>query len=113
MVTSKPLLTRLNVEGIAHITFEIDSAASHNIISECNFNLLQKQLKIKGKDNSKKLNKTIKIRLADGKLADQNCNVVQIHVSADLDWSSTLVPLTFLVVKGPNSLIGRHSLARL
>ena len=71
MVTSDPLLTRLNVEGIAHVTFEIDSAASHNIISENYFNQLQKQLKLRGKDSSKKLDKTIKIRLADAKLANK------------------------------------------
>ena len=113
MVTSDPLLTRLNVEGFAHVTFEIDSAASHNIISENNFNQLQKELKLRGKNPTKKLDKTIKIRLADGKLANQNCKIVQIHVSTDLENSAKLFPLTFLVVKGPNNLIGRHSLARL
>ena len=113
MVTSEPLLTRLNVEGVAHVTFEIDSAASHNIISENYFNQLQNQLKLRGKETSKKLDKTIKIRLADGKLANQNCKIVQIYVSTNLENSAKLLPLTFLVVKGPNNLIGRHSLARL
>ena len=73
----------------------------------------KKQLKLRGKETSKKLAKTIKIRLADGKLADQNCQIVQIHVSTNLENSAKLFPLTFLVVKGPNNLIGRHSLARL
>ena len=53
MVTSDPLLTRLNVEGFAHVTFEIDSAASHNIISENNSNQLQKELKLRGKNPTK------------------------------------------------------------
>ena len=67
MVTSEPLLTCLNVEGIARFTFRVDSAASHNIISEKRFNELQKQLKLRGKESSKKLAKTVKIKLADGK----------------------------------------------
>ena len=59
------------------------------------------------------MDKTIKIRLADGKLANQNCKVVQIHVSNNLNKNAKLIPVTFIVVKGPNSLLGRHTLARL
>ena len=41
------------------------------------------------------------------------CKVVQIHVSCDLKKFETVYPLTFLVLEGPNNLIGRHSLQRL
>ena len=64
-------------------------------------------------ENSKKLPRAVKIRLADGKMASQDCQVVQLNVSTDLHKFTNPLALTFLVVKGPNNLIGRHSLARL
>ena len=33
LATDSPLLTKLNVEGIMHLRAEVDTAASHNIIS--------------------------------------------------------------------------------
>ena len=59
------------------------------------------------------LPRTVKIKLADGNMASQNCPVVQLNVSTDLHKFTNNLALTFLVVKGPNNLIGRHSLARL
>ena len=113
LVTCEPLLTYLNLEGLVRCRFEIDSAASHNVISEKWFNILQKQLKEKGKGPTKRLPRPVKIKLADGNMADQECPVVQIGVSKDIFKFSDNMPLTFLVVKGPNCLIGRHSLAKM
>ena len=113
LVTSDPLMTYLNVEGIACLPWEVDSAASHNIISEGCFNKLQKQLNLRGLESSKMLPRTVKIKLADGNMAGQNCPVVQLNVSTDLHKFTNNLALTFLVVKGPNNLIGRHSIARL
>ena len=118
LVTSEPLLTYLNLEGIARYPFEIDTAASHNIISEKYFNMLQKQLEkrgspIIGNGPSKMLPRPVKIKLADGNMAGQQCPVVQINVSTDIFKFTNNMPLTFLVVKGPNCLIGRHSLAKM
>ena len=60
------------------------------------------------------LDKTVKIKLADGNVASQDCPVAQIHVSTDVNkFSKHNMALSFLVVNGPNCLIGRHSLARL
>ena len=60
------------------------------------------------------MNHGVRIRLADGKLADQECPVVQLTVSTDLHkLSNKPIPLTFLVVDGPNNLVGRHALARM
>ena len=59
------------------------------------------------------LPRTVKIKLADGNMASQNCPVVQLNVSTDLHKFTNNLALTFLVVKGPNNLIGRHSLAHL
>ena len=61
---------------------------------------------------TKKLERGVRICLADGSLADQVCPVVQLDVSTDLDkLSNSPLSLTFLVVNGPNNLIGRHALA--
>merc|ERR1711954_446353 len=49
MVTTKPLLTKLNIENFAHVTFEVDTAASHSVISKSNFDKHQNLLKIRGK----------------------------------------------------------------
>ena len=46
-------------------------------------------------------------------MASQDCPVVQLKVSTDVHKFTNNLALTFLVVKGPNNLIGRHSLARL
>ena len=55
----------------------------------------------------------VKIKLAYGSVASQVCKIVQINVSRILNKFSNSVPLTFLVVKGPHCLIGRHSLQKL
>ena len=113
MATTPPLLTGLNIEGIGIIPFEVDSGASHNILSLKEFNRLQNELKKRGMPKSKMLDKTVQIKLADGKVASQDCPVAQIHVSTNIDKFSDSMPLSFLIVKGPNCLIGRHSIARL
>ena len=59
---------------------------------------------------SKKLDRGVNIRLADGSLSDQVCTAVQINVSTDLyHVTNNPFDLTFLVVDGPNNLIGRHA----
>ncbi|CAL4061377.1 unnamed protein product, partial [Meganyctiphanes norvegica] len=113
LATTESLMTKLNLEGICHLGMEVDTAASHNIISEKVFDGLQKQLTKWGREKSKRLSRGVKIRLADGSMADQECPVVQLNVSTDLYKFSKPLALTFLVVKGPNNLVGRHSIARL
>ena len=113
LATSQAMMTTLNVEGICHLKLEVDTAASHNIISEAKFKDIQKHLHKIGRQQSKQLNKRVKIRLADGSVAPQECPVVQLKVSTDLRHLVDPIMLTFLVVKGPNNLLGRHSLARL
>ena len=111
LATTESLMTKLNIEGICHSSMEVDTAASHNIVSERAFDALQDQLVKRGKEKSKRLSRGVKIRLADGNLADQECPVVQLNVSTDLHKFSKPLALTFLVVKGSNNLVGRHSLA--
>ena len=44
LATTESLMTKLNIEGICHLNMEVDTAASHNIISERAFDALQDQL---------------------------------------------------------------------
>ena len=112
LVTNESLFTKLNLEGVMHCNFEVDTAALHNIISKSSFDHLQTTLKGCKCPESKKLESGVGIRLADGSLADQECTVVQITVSTDLyHVTNNPFDLTFLVVDGPNNLVGRHALA--
>ena len=103
----------LNLENVVSLQLEVDTAASHNIIPKTCFEELQANLLKHGKEKSKSLPRSVKIKLADGSIASQECKVVQINVSRDLSNFNDAIPLTFLVVTGPNNLIGRHSLERL
>ena len=110
LVTNAPLMAILNLEDVVSLKLEVDTAASHNIISQSCYEVLQANLKKQGKEKSKSLPKGVKIKLADGSIASQECKVIQINVSRDLTNFRDNIPLTFLVVAGPNNLIGRHSL---
>ena len=101
------------MENVVSLQLEVDSAASHYIISKTGFEEFQASLLQHGKEKSKSLPRGVKIKLADGSIASQECKVVQINVSRDLSNFNESFPLTFLVVTGPNNLIGRHSLERL
>ena len=103
----------MNLENVVSLKFEVDTGASHNIISKRCFDQLQNSLIRQGKEKSKSLPHTVKIRLTNGTMDPNECKVVQIHVSSDLKKFETVYPLTFLVLEGPNNLIGRHSLQRL
>ena len=45
------------------------------------------------------LPRTVKIKLADGNMASQNCPVVQLKVSTDVHKFTNNLALTYLVVK--------------
>ena len=51
-----------------------------------------------------------RIKLANGSLASQVCKVAQINVSRDIHEFNEVSPLYFIVLSGPNNLLGRHSL---
>ena len=92
LATNESLMTKLNLEDVFQLGMEVDTAASHNIISEESFNELQTRLFRQNKEKTKKLSRGVKIRLADGSMADQECPVVQINVSTDLcDFSNPVV----------------------
>jgi hypothetical protein len=113
LATTESLMTRLHIEGIGTLKMEVDTAASHNIITEKCFSQLQNQLVKRGMEKSKRTSRGVKITLADGTMAPQECPVVQLRVSTDLCGFTNPLALTFLVVKGPNNLVGRHSIAKL
>ena len=49
LVTNNPLLTRICVENVAEMTFEIDTAASHSLLSGNIFDRLQRVLAVRGR----------------------------------------------------------------
>ena len=52
----------------------------------------------------------VRITLANGALASQVCKVAQINVSRDINNFNDVHSLYFVVLSGPNNLLGRHSL---
>ena len=52
-------------------------------------------------ESSKKLPRAVKIRLADGKMASQDCQVVQLNVSTDLHKFKNPLALTFFGCQRP------------
>ena len=84
LVTIAPIKTCLNLENVGSLKFEVDTGASHNIISKKCFDQLQLSLKNHGKQHSRSLPRTVKIRLANGSMDPSNCKVVQINVSTNL-----------------------------
>ena len=52
----------------------------------------------------------VRIILANGSLASQVCEIAQINVSRDINKFNDVHSLYFVVLSGPNNLLGRHSL---
>ena len=52
LATNEPLMANLNLENIANLQLEVDTAASHNILSKTSFNKLQATLLKHGKEKS-------------------------------------------------------------
>ena len=52
----------------------------------------------------------VRITLPNGSLASQVCKVAQINVSRDINNFNDVHSLYFVVLSGPNNLLGRHSL---
>ena len=90
LVTMPPIKTSLRLENCGNLLFEVDTGASHNIISQKCFDQLQLSLKNHGKQHSRSLPRTVKIRLANGSMDPSDCKVVQIKVSTNLN-STTLL----------------------
>ena len=110
LVTIEPICAILNFENVVNLKFELDTGASDNMISKKNFDLLQASLVKQGRNKSKILPQKVRITLANGALASQVCKVAQINVSRDINNFNDIHSLYFVVLAGPNNLLGRHSL---
>ena len=66
-----------------------------------------------GREKSKSLPRGVHIKLADGSISSEYCKIVQKNVSRNLNDFKNPIPLTFLVITGPNCLIGCHGLLML
>ena len=112
LITNDPLLTRICVEGVAMMTFEIDTAASHSLISQDVFNRIQGELKFRGRKLLKPLDQQVSIKLADGSTAAKNVATVQMNIATSEN-SKEKVLATFFILEGPNNLLSRHSVMNL
>ena len=63
-------------DNIFSLELDVNTAASNNINSKKCFDKLQISLSRHGKEKSKSLPRGVKIKLADGSIADQECPVV-------------------------------------
>ena len=61
LADNESLMTKLNLECVFHLGMEVDTAASHNIISENCFEELQNRLVKRGKEKSKRLSRGLKL----------------------------------------------------
>ena len=111
METNAPMMTRVQLQEVLSTQLECDTAASHSVLSLKVFQVLQSKLK-------KKLAvvpERVVIRLADGTQSQKSCMSATISVRRNLHSGrmSTPVTLSFFVIDGPNSLLGRLALERL
>ena len=81
MVTNEPLLTRICVENVANMTFEIDTATSHSILSQDMYNRLQNDLAIRGRKPLISQPQQVCIKLADGSTMSRHLGMVQMYIA--------------------------------
>ena len=112
LVTNDRLLTRIDVEGIAEMTFEIDTAASHSLISQDVFNRIQNDLKTRGKKPMKPLDQQVSIKLADGSTTAKKVATVQMHIATPSNLKEKVLA-TFFILNGPNNLLSQHTVQQL
>ena len=98
------------MKNVVNLKFDLDTGAANNMISKKYFDHLQASLVKQGKKKSKILPQKVRIRLVNGSLASQVCKIAQINVSRDSNKFNDVHSLYFVVLSGPNNLLGRHSL---
>ena len=115
MVTSRPLLATICVENVSEVTFEVDTGASHSLITLSCYYRLQtdfimngiKPLRYKGQPLGDRI-----MKLADGSTSLRMKGIVQMHIAKSVDCKESKL-VTFIVVKGGNNLLGRHTIQML
>ena len=112
LVTNDPLLTRICVENVAEMTFEIDTAASHSLLSRSIFDRLQRDLAVRGRKPLQTQKQQVSIKLADGTTTAKHVGTVQMHIAKTVNCKKPIL-VTFFILDGPNNLLGRHSIQRL
>ena len=102
LTTNEPIMTSVSLEDAIIADFECDTAASHSVMSDKLYSQLRKKLGgLPGKKQD------VVIKLADGTISNKSYGTVQVSVKAH---GTQPVLVTFFVIEGPNSLLGRYAL---
>ena len=91
---------------MAEMTFEIDTAASHSLLSQSSFDRLQRDLEARSRKPLQTQKQQVSIKLADGTITAKHVGTVQMHIAKTVNCKKA-------ILYGPNNLLGRHSLQRL
>ena len=108
LTTNDPLLTRICVENVAEMTFELDTAASHSLLAKSTFDRLQKCLAAKGRKPLVVQQQQVSIKLADGTRTDKHIGTVQMNIARTINCSNPVL-VTFFILDGPNCLLSRYA----
>ena len=115
MVTIRPLLTMICVENVAEVTFEVDTGASHSMISLNSYYKLQNDFVIKGRKPLRYQGKPLDIldiKLADGSTSFRFKGMVQLNIAKSVECKESKL-VTFFVVQDGKNLLGRHTIQML
>ena len=112
MVTNEPLLTRICVENVAEMTFEVDTGASHSMLSRSSYYKLQNDLVMKGRKNLLYQGQQLDVKLADGSTSVSGVGTVQMSIAETVNYGKPIL-VTFFVMKGGSNLLRRHTVQRL
>ena len=94
------------------MTFEIDTAASHSLLSKNTFDRLQKCLADRGRKPLQTQQQQVSIKLADGTTTSNHVGTVQMHIAESVNCKKPIL-VTFFILDGPNNLLSRHTIQRL
>ena len=93
LITNDPFLTRICVENVAEMTFEIDTDASHSLLSQKIFERLQRDLAEIGRTPLKTLKQQVIIKLADGTTTAKHDGTVRMHIAKTVNCKEPILVL--------------------
>ena len=90
------------------MTFELDTAASHSLLSKNIFERIQKCLADRGRKPLLVQKQQVSIKLADGTYTDKHIGTVQMNIARTVNCRNPAL-VTFFILDGPNCLLSRHA----
>ena len=109
LITNDPLLTLICVENVVEMTFEIDTAASHSLLSKSIFERLQRDLAVRGRKPLQTQQQQVSIKLVDGSDTAKHIGTVQMHIAKTVNCKKPIL-VSFFILDVPNNLLSRHAI---